>query len=62
MRFGAVLKIRKSYGAVRCGLKIGKCYGAVRFGFENPKTLRGGSVWLRKFENPTARFGAVLKN
>ena len=60
MRFGAVLKIRKSYGAVRFGfensksrnpmvrfgavLKIRNSYGAVGCGVENSKILRCGSV------------------
>ena len=30
--FGAALKNRRSYGAVRCGFQNRKTYGAVRFG------------------------------
>ena len=48
VRFCSVLKIRKSYGAVRCG-------------FENSKILQCGSVRFQKMANLTVRFCSVLK-
>ena len=49
VRFGAVLRKRKSYGAVRCG-------------FKKAEILRCGSVRFSDIVNPTVRFGAVFKN
>ena len=49
VRSGAVLKIGKSYGAVRCGFGIYcKSSGEVRCGFENLEILRCGSVRFSK--------------
>ena len=47
VRFGAVLKKKKIYGAVRCG-------------FEKQKNLRRGSMRLSKIVNDTVRFGAFM--
>ena len=47
VRFGVVLKNRKSYGAVRCR-------------FQKAGILRCGSVRFSDVVNPTVRFGAVI--
>ena len=46
VRFGAVLRKRKSYGTVRCGFQI----------IVNPAVRCGAVIY------PTVRFGAALKN
>ena len=57
VRFGAVLRKRKSYGAVRC---CDISYGAVRCGFQKSGILRCGSVRFSDIVNLTVRFGAVI--
>ena len=47
IRFGAVMRKRKSYGAVRCGFQI-------------LEILRCGSVLFSNIVNPTVRFGCIL--
>ena len=47
VRFGAIFKNRKCYGAVRCG-------------FQKSKILRSGSVRFSKIVNATVRFGAFM--
>ena len=47
VRFGAVLRNRESYGAVRCGFQI-------------LEILRCGSVLFAEIANATVRFGAVF--
>ena len=58
MRFGAVLKNKKSYGAVRCCCDIS--YGVGWCGFQKSGILRCGSVRFSDIVNPTVRFGAVM--
>ena len=57
--FGAVLRNRESYGAVRCGLQILEVLrcGSVRFSDVVSPTVRFGATLC-----PTVRFGAVLRN
>ena len=55
-RFGTVLKIIISYGAVlRCDIS----YGGVRCGLENLKIVRCGSVRFSDMANITVQLGAV---
>ena len=56
--FGAVLRNRESYGAVRCGLQILEVLrcGSVRFSDVVNPTVRFGY-----FLCPTVRFGAVFR-
>ena len=57
VRFGAVFRYCKSYGAVRCGFQKSVIlrYGSVRLSnIVNPRTVRLGAVIYR-----TVRFGAV---
>ena len=76
VRFGAVLRKRKSYGAVRCGCKkkeILRC-GPVRFSKIVVKaTVRCGAVFKNRCERlrtvrfdafiyPTVRFGTAFRN
>ena len=58
MRFGAVLKNKKSYGAVRCCCDIS--YGVVRCGFQKSGILWCGSVRFSDIVNLMVRFGAVI--
>ena len=69
MRFGAVFRYRKSYGAVPC---CDISYSAFRCGFERSKILRCDSVrfseirnlwitlWFSKTSNPAMWFGVVF--
>ena len=56
MRFGAVFRYRKSYGAVRC---CDISYGAVRCCDISYGVVRCG---FAKIGNPTVRFGAVFRS
>ena len=59
VRFGAVLRKRKSYSPVRCGFKKAEILrrGSVRFSDIVNPTVRCGAVMYS-----TVRFGAVLNN
>ena len=58
MRFGAILKNKKSYGAVWCCCDIS--YGVIRCGFQKSGILRCGLVRFSDIVNRTVRFGAAV--
>lgn len=70
VRFGAVLKNKKPYGAVHCGFANRKCScavrcfhvscGAVRCGFQNSGIIPCDSMPLSDVISPTLWFSAVM--
>ena len=60
VRFGAVFKDRKCYGAVRCAFRYCESYAAARFCDKSYDAVRCGSVRFSDMVNPTVRFDFVI--